>query len=67
MENLSEYQAIQIAKKSLENVCGPNWTFSLMTEKDANDFIWSYLYNNQLQYLKPIKYGLNKVVICHQD
>ena len=67
METLTEYQAIEIAKKSLKNVCGSNWTFSLMNQKDADNFIWTYLYDNGLQYLNPINFGINKVVLCHQD
>jgi hypothetical protein len=67
MENLTELQAIEMAKNSLKNVIGQNWTFSLMNETDSNTFIWSYLFNNGFEYLKPIKYGINKVILVHQS
>ena len=67
MEKLTELQAIEMAKNNLKNVKGQNWTFSLMNEKELNSFIWSYLYDNRLQYLTPIKYAINKVILVHQS
>lgn len=63
---MTELEAIAQAKESLKNVNGGNWSFSIMNESDSEDFIWSYLYDNDLQYLSPIKYN-NGVVLCHQE
>lgn len=67
LKNLTETEAIAKAKQLLKNVSGENWTFSLMTMYDVEDYIWSYLYDNELQYLPPICYGEYMVVICHQE
>lgn len=63
----TEQKAIEIAKESLKNVNGENWTISYMNEDESEDYIWSYLFDNGLQYLEPIKYGLNNVALCHQE
>ena len=67
MTNLSELQAIKIGETKLKNACGENWTISLMNINECEKFIWSYLYDNNLQYLSPINYGDNSVVLCHQQ
>ena len=65
---LTETQAILKAKNLLNAVSGENWTISYMEEKECDNFIWSYLFENGLQYLSPIKYGTNNLVaLCHQQ
>lgn len=72
IQNLTECEAIAKARaliKTFTRVRGEKeWTYSLMTKKDSEDFIWNYLYDNKLQWVNPIKYGNNNmVVVCHQD
>jgi hypothetical protein len=65
---LTETQAILKAKNLLNTANGENWTISYMQQKECENFIWSYLFDNGLQYFSPIKYGTNNLVaICHQQ
>ena len=64
---LNEQEAIAIAKGSLKLVNGENWTISYMNESDVDDFIWGFLFDNGLQYLKPISYSNGQVALCHQE
>ena len=65
--NYTESEAIKIAKSLLTE----GFTFALMHKKDAEDFIWSYLFDNGLQYKVPIDYvdefGNQKSALVYQD
>lgn len=55
MENqikLTESEAIKIAKSIIPN----GFTMALMNVYESEDFIWGYLYEQKLQYKKPIYY-----------
>jgi hypothetical protein len=71
MTNLTESQAIDLAKQTLSNPNYSDFTMSLMTVNDSEDFIWGYLFDLNLQYLKPINYinnnGFNSVVLIYQN
>jgi len=66
---LTETQAIEIAKEKLLELDG-DFTMSLMNKQEADDYIWGYLYDMQLQYLPPIEYrhnnGHQAVVLIHE-
>jgi hypothetical protein len=54
---LTESQAIELAKKTLsETQYNENLTISYMEASEAENFIWGFLYDMGLQYLKPIEY-----------
>ena len=71
MTNLTEFQAIDLAKQTLSNPNYSNFTMALMNVNDSKDFIWGYLYDLNLQYLKPIEYindnGFDSVVLIYQN
>lgn len=73
MESLTELQAIEKSKKLLLECSikySGNWTFSNMTKKECEDFIWSYLYNCGLQYKEPINYisnNINYSILVHEE
>jgi len=67
MKKMTELQAISQAKELLSKTCGENWCISYMNEDEAEDYIWSYLFDKGLQYLTPIKYDNKMVSICHQQ
>lgn len=48
----TEMKAIEIAK----SMASEGFTVSYMNAKQIDDFIWGYLYENNLQYKKPIDY-----------
>lgn len=64
---MNELQAITQAKELIKKVSGQNWTITYMQDKEADKFIWSYLFDNGLQYLNPIKYNNNQVALVHQE
>lgn len=66
-KDMTELNAIQKAKQLLTKVSGENWTISFMNDIECDNYIWSFLYENGLQYLAPIKYDNNMVVLCHQS
>lgn len=72
MSNLTEMQAIDIAKKTLINHrYNENLTISYMVADEAENYIWGYLYDMGLQYLKPIEYmhenGHKMVALIHEQ
>ena len=64
---ITETKAIEMANSILK----PGFTVSLMSLDDAEDFIWGYLYDNGLQYQKPIEYindnGFTCVALVYQE
>jgi hypothetical protein len=64
---ITENQAIKIAQSQLKE----GFTISFLSINQAEDFIWSYLYDNGFQYNTPIEYindfGYKSVAIVHQD
>lgn len=49
---LTESEAIKIAKSIITD----GFTMALMNLNESEDFIWGYLYEQNLQYKKPIFY-----------
>ena len=52
MQNLTETQAIELAKSTLKS----GFTISFMNANEVEDFVWGYLYDMKLQYNEPIFY-----------
>lgn len=47
---------------------GAGWTFADMQAEEAQDFIWGYLYDENLEYLQPIPYGdKGSVILVHKE
>ncbi len=72
METLTKSQAIEIGKSILKNQYpDEGWTMGLFVADDMEDFIWGYLYDEGLQYEKPIFYvhenGHKCAVLVHQE
>ena len=64
MTNLTESQAIDLAKETLSNLNYSDFTMALMSVNDSEDFIWGYLFDLNLQYLEPINYVNNNGFDC---
>ena len=66
-QNTTATQAIAAAHKMHQD----GFTISYMNANQLEDFIWGYLYDNGLQYKKPIKYvdefGNQCAVIVYQN
>jgi hypothetical protein len=64
MTKLTESQAIDLAKETLSNPNYSDFTMALMSVNDSESFIWGYLFDLNLQYLKPINYVNNNGFDC---
>ena len=66
MQNVTETQAIEIAKSMLKG----GFTISFMNANEVEDFIWGYIYDMNLQYNKPIFYvderGNQSAALVHE-
>ena len=67
MQNITETQAIELAKSTLKS----GFTISLMNANQVEDFVWGYLYDMNLQYNEPIFYvderGNQSAALVHEQ
>lgn len=63
----TEMKAIEMAKSMVTE----GFTIAYMNTKEIDEFIWGYLYDNNLQYKLPIEYideyGNSCSAIVYQD
>ncbi len=69
METLTELQAIEKAKSKIADL-PPIFTFTFFNKEDLNDFVFGFLYDEQLQYFEPIGFlnnkGITEYILIHE-